>query len=312
MEFGIQTRGSFDYLRRAARWAEEHGIAALALPDHYVAGRATDGKGYDTASSDIFPYLGALATQTEKLEISTLVSPITIRHPAHLLKFGLALDEITDGRFALGFGTGWMRAEHEMFGFPLPDWEERFDRLEEALSYVTAALSGEASGFHGKYYSLAAVSQSPTPRNLRIILGGSGPKRSPDLAGRFADEFNIYSLPAAELRQRMETAWTAAEAAGRDPNALRISSAGAPVIGADQAEFRLRLEAFAEARAVDVDKLEKSFRDIAIPLGTHAEASETFAETRSAGVTRYYVQIFGSMDLDYAAEVIDVLGRTAG
>ena len=309
MEFAIQTRGSFDYLLQAAQWAEEHGLVALALPDHYVAGRAADGEGHDTSSSDIFPYLGALATATNKLELSSLVSPITIRHPAHLLKLGLALDEISNGRFALGFGTGWMRAEHEIFGFPLPDWGERFDRLEEALSYVTAALSGKADGFQGNYYSLAAVAQAPTPRNLRIILGGSGPKRSPDLAGRFADEFNIYSLPAAELRQRMEAARAAAGDAGRDPNSLIISSAGAPVIGANQAEFRQRLEALAETRAVQVDKLEKSFRDVGIPMGTHAEAVETFGQTEAEGIARYYLQVFGSMDLDYASEVIEVLSR---
>jgi alkanesulfonate monooxygenase SsuD/methylene tetrahydromethanopterin reductase-like flavin-dependent oxidoreductase (luciferase family) len=309
VEFGLQTRGSFDYLRRAARWAEAHGVVTLALPDHYVAGRSADGEGYDTSSSDIFPYLGALATQTESIELATLVSPITFRHPAHLLKLGLALDDITDGRFALGFGTGWMRSEHRIFGFPLPGWKERFDRLEEALQYVTAALAEGGEGFDGEYYSLAPGSQDPKPHNLRIILGGSGPSRSPNLAGRFADEFNIYSLPAPDLYRRIEVAYVAAEAGGRDPSRLMISSTGAPVIGSNHAEFQQRLQALADARGVDVEKLEKSSRDIAMPFGTHAEAAETFAETRAAGITRYYVQISDSMDFDYAAEVIEVLGN---
>lgn len=309
MEFALQTRGQFEYLQEAARWSEAGDVVALALPDHYVAGRAPDGDGHDTWSSDIFPYLGALGLQTESLELATLVSPITIRHPAHLLKLGLALDEITQGRFAIGFGTGWMRAEHEIYGFPLADWDERFNRLEEALLYVTTALSGSGEGFDGKYYSLAAVVQHPVPHNLRIILGGSGPKRSPALAGRFADEFNIYSLPPSDLENRIEAARAAADKYGRSPRGLLMSSAGAPVIGATEAEFRQRLEALAAARAVQVDKLEKSFRDIGIPLGTHAEAAETFAETRSTGITRYCVQIFGSMDLDYAAEVIEVLSK---
>ena len=202
-----------------------------------------------------------------------------------------------------------MRAEHEILGFDFPDWSERFDRLEEALGYVEAALSGEGHGFEGKYYSLAAVPHSPQPRTLRIIVGGSGPKRSPELAGRFADEFNIYSLPAADLRNRIQTAREAAVGAGRDPDALVISSTGAPVIGATEKEFRQRLEALAQRQGVEVDKLEESFREVAIPLGTHAQVSDLFAETRSMGISRYYVQIFGSMDLDYAAEVIEVLSQ---
>lgn len=306
MDFAIQTRGTFEYLTRAAEWAEANNIVALALPDHYVAGRSPSGSGYDTSSSDIFPYLGALAAQTQQLELATLVSPVTIRHPAHLLKLGLAMDELSGGRFAIGFGTGWMKAEHELYGFPLPPWDERFDRLEEALLYVTSALSSEG-GFSGTYYSLAEGPQSPTHQNLRIILGGSGPKRSPDLAGRFADEFNIYSLPGPALARRIERFQEAARNAGRDLATILLSSAGAPVIGATNAEYRQRIEALAQVRAVDVDELEKSFRDVGTPMGTHEEARETFGGTVAAGVTRFYIQLFASMDFDYASEVIEVL-----
>lgn len=307
MEFGLQTRGTYDYVRRAARWAEDHDLVTFALPDHYLAGRSPTGPGYDTRSADIYPYLGALAVET-KIELCSLVSPVSYRHPAALLKLGLAVDELSGGRFTLGVGTGWMSSEHRTFGFSLPDWEERFDRLEEALGYLRAALAEGSEGFDGDYYHLEAIDHQPKGINLRIMVGGSGPRRTPRLAGLFADEFSIYSLPIERLKVRIERAHEAAVEAGRDPTALLLSCASPPIIGPDQAAYRRRLEAFAAARNVAADRLEEDFRAMAVPMGSHAEAGETFGRLASTGISRYYFQILGSFDLDYAAELVDVLG----
>ena len=236
------------------------------------------------------------------------MSPVTYRHPAALLKLGLAVDEMSRGRFTLGIGAGWMKAEHTVFGYPLPDWAERFDRLEEAFAYVRAALDAGAKGFQGAYYQLEAIDHHPKSPSLRLMVGGSGPYRTPQLAGRFADEFNIYSQPPEALRLRIERAHDAASRAGRDPASLLISSVSPPIIGPNAATYRSRLEAFAAARGVDVDRLEGQSRAIAVPMGTHEEARETFGPLADLGITRYYLQILGGFDLDYAAEVLEVLG----
>lgn len=301
-------RGTYVDVLGAARWAEAQGLASFALPDHYIAGRAPGGEGYDTRSADIYPYLGGLATGTATIELGALVSPITYRHPAALLKLGLAVDEMSGGRFSLGVGTGWLRAEHAMFGLPFPEWEERFDRLEEALGYLRAALGSGAEGFSGRYYTLEAIDHQPKPINLRLMVGGSGPRRTPELAGRFAQEFNIYSQPPAELAVRIERAHEAAEAAGRDPSALLLSSVSPPIIGPDERAFRKRLQALADARSMEVDRLEEGFRRINVPMGTYEQARDTFGPVAEQGITRYYLQIMGAFDLDYAAELIEVLG----
>ncbi|MGI9649541.1 MAG: LLM class flavin-dependent oxidoreductase [Acidimicrobiia bacterium] len=306
MEFGLQTRGTYDYVLRAARWAEENGLISFALPDHYLAGRSPTGSGYDTRAADIYPYLGALAVETS-LELCSLVSPVSYRHPAALLKLGLAVDELSGGRFTLGIGTGWMKSEHTTFGFPLPDWQERFDHMEEALGYLAAALGEGAGGFVGDHYQLEPIDHQPKGINLRLMVGGSGPRRTPELAGRFADELNIYSLPADKLRTRIDRARQAAVAAGRNPDALLFSTASPPIIGPDQATYRHRLEEFAAARSVPVDRLEKDFRAMAVPMGTYEEARDSFGPLGDAGITRYYLQILGSFDLDYAAELVEVL-----
>ncbi len=308
MEFGLQTRGSYDDVRTAAHWAEARGLACFALPDHYLAGRSPTGDGPDTRSADIYPYLGGLSVETSKLQIAALVSPITYRHPAALLKLGLAIDEMSAGRFTLGVGTGWMKSEHEVFGFPLPDWAGRFDRLEEAFAYLRAALDDGADGFAGTHYQLEPIDHQPKAPNLRLMVGGSGPRRTPELAGRFADEFNIYSRPAADLTVRIERANEAAVLAGRHPSSIMLSSVSPPVIGPDFATYRRRLESLAAARGVDVDRFEAQSRAIAVPMGTHEEARDTFGPVAEAGITRYYLQILGGFGLDYAAEVLEVLG----
>jgi len=308
MEFGLQTRGSYASVREAALWAQSRQLATFAVPDHYLAGRSPTGEGYDTRSADIYPYLGGLSRETDTIELSALVSPVTYRHPAALLKLGLAVDEMSDGRFTLGVGTGWMRAEHEMFGLPFPEWEERFARLEEALGFISSALGDGSEGFDGEYYHLEPIEHQPKGTNLRIMVGGSGPKRTPDLAGRFADEFNIYSQPMERLALRLERARESAAAAGRDPDSIVLSSVSTPVIGPDEATYRTRLSAMATALAVEVGKLEEGFRDIGVPMGTHEEARDTFGPLAGLGITRYYLQIIGDLDLDYAAELLEVLG----
>jgi alkanesulfonate monooxygenase SsuD/methylene tetrahydromethanopterin reductase-like flavin-dependent oxidoreductase (luciferase family) len=140
------------------------------------------------------------------------------------------------------------------------------------------------------------------------MVGGSGPRRTPELAGRFADEFNIYSLPASDLAVRIERASEAAARAGRDPRSIMLSSVSPPVIGPDLATYRTRLEALAAARGVDVDRFEEQSRAIAVPMGTHEEARDTFGPVAGTGITRYYLQILGGFGLDYAAEVLEVLG----
>src|SRR5690606_7534909 len=148
------------------------------------------------------------------------VSPLTFRHPAVHLKAGVTLDHMTGGRFSLGVGTGWMELEHESFGLELHPLGERFDRLEETLQYIRAGIGESGSGFTGTHYRLAAFTPRPVPVNLRLVVGGGGPTRTPQLAGRFADEFNAFPS-AAEFAGRIETCREAARAAGRDPTTIR-------------------------------------------------------------------------------------------
>ena len=297
MDLALQVRGDYPTLIETARFSEANGLVAMALPDHYLASRAnTSDPAYDALTQ-----LGGLARETETLELSTLVSPVTFRHPAVTLKSAVSLDEMSDGRFSLGLGTGWFEEEHDLFGIPFPD--RRFDLLEEALAYTRAGMEGR--GFDGAHFHLTEFDIHPIPRNLRIVVGGSGPQRTPELAGRYADEFNVYSGPVDEMREKIQLARQTAEDAGRDPDALLISTASPVVTGTDQASYRDALSVATERFDQEPDELEKRFRERGIPIGL--DAAETIAAMEAIGVRRFYLQMFGT-DPERRTDMLAALG----
>lgn len=303
MDFALQGAGSYDTLLQAARWAEERGLVCLALPDHYV----TSLSGTGPPAYDAFIQLAGLARETSAIGLSVLVSPITFRHPAVIAKSAFTLDELSGGRFTLGIGTGWLEVEHRVFGIPFPPLGERFDRMEEGLAYVRALAAGEA--FQGRYYGLEAGELNPRPSaGFTIVVGGRGSHRTPILAGRYADEYNVYPAEPDEMRARIELARGAAAEAGRDPDALLISSAGAVLAGHDQADYEERLAAAATESGITVEELEEHFALRNTPRGPADAVVDQLASMAGLGVGRFYLQAGGLDDLEAIDETLTMIG----
>lgn len=285
MQIALQTMRGYADTVELAQWAESEGLAALMAADHYLVGR-------DTAYAlDQLTLMGAVAALTDTIELGTLVSPVTFRHPAVLLKAAVTLDEVSGGRFTLGVGAGWMDEEHTRFGFEFPSTRERMDRLGDALGYLRAALDGDEGGFSGLHFQLAP-GPSPEPRgsNLRLVVGGSGARRTPALAGQFADEFNL-SASETGIEERVARARRAASEAGRDPDALLISIAFPVVVGSDEAEVTARVEAVAARRRVEPSVIRSRWEELGIPVGTADVYRRRLGELESMGVQRVYLQV---------------------
>jgi alkanesulfonate monooxygenase SsuD/methylene tetrahydromethanopterin reductase-like flavin-dependent oxidoreductase (luciferase family) len=302
MDFAVQTSGRYGDVLRMARFAEDRGLPAIALPDHYLMALDEEGA-RNTPAPDAFAQLAALARDTTTIQLTVLVAPITFRHPAVLVKNAATIDELSGGRFTLGIGTGWMDREHEVFGLDYPPVATRFAMLEEALGYVTAALAPEPTGFSGKYYALEAFPIAPRPEAVRIAVGGTGARKTPHLAGTYADEFNVY--PGPDLETRVERARDAAGQAGRDPSALLISSAGAVVTGATEAEVDAQLDEMATGPGMSRDELAEHHQRRNTPIGTYGQLKAYFAHLENAGVERFYLQ--GSNDPEATARLIDTI-----
>ncbi len=294
-EIALQTSGPYQQLLDNARWAEANGLACIAVPDHYLLSLSDAD---DVPAYDALTQLAALARDTSSIELSVLVSPITFRHPAVLAKTALTIDELSGGRFTLGIGTGWMEREHTLFGFPFPGTSERFELLEEALGYVRAILDDTHPGFRGHHFALDAAPTYPRPKQLRIVVGGVGPHKTPRLAGRFADEFNCYPAPLHEFGNRVARAHEGARRAGRDPDALLISSSGAVLVASTRTEFDELLERRAEEAGMSVEDLRAHMSMRNTPHGTYDEVASQLADLAGAGMRRFYLQRSGDFDRD--------------
>ena len=284
-----QLGGTYDQLLELARWAEAEGMVSFARSDHYYANREPR-----PDATDAFATLAGLARETDAIRLCVLVSPITFRHPAVIAKNAATIDQMSGGRLDLGVGTGWMDLEHDAFGLPFPSWSERFARLSEALPYLRGAFGEGHASQSGEYYSLDADVR-PRPSGTRIIVGGTGPLRTPTLAGTHADEYNHLSVPASELAPKIDVVRRAAAEAGRDPDTIEMTLMGQVITGRDEADFRERLGRAAAARDTDPDELLSRWKGAGLPVGPPDQVAETMAGLERIGVTRYYLQW---LDLD--------------
>lgn len=308
LEVALQTSGTYTDLVAHAAWAEAQGLAAFAVPDHYLM--AVGAAAGEVPALDALAQLAALARDTTSIRLAVLVSPITFRHPAVLAKTALTIDDISGGRFGLGIGTGWMDREHEVFGLPFPSLGERFAMLEEGLGYVRAVFDGSHRGFAGDIFRLEAIPTAPRPRNhIPLIVGGTGSVKTPRLAGALADEYNCYPAPVEEFAARVERARAAAVAAGRDPDALLISSAGAVLASPTRAGYDDLLKEAASRAGMPVDAFEAHMEQRNTPRGTYDEVAAQFSELRRGGMQRFYLQRPAAFDYDAAAALIDVIRR---
>lgn len=286
-----QVGGSYDELLTLARWADELGLSAFARSDHYLNGDTSE------AATDALTTIGGLARETTNIKLTVLVTPLTFRHPAVIAKTAATLDEMSGGRFELGIGTGWMESEHTRFGIELPDLRTRFSLLYETLAFVRTAFGREeADTYRGRHFHLDVPVVLPPPTGkLPIIVGGGGPRKTPQLAGRFADEYNMFMTDAATLADRLTHMRRSAGEAGRDPDQILISMVSQVIGGGDEADYREHLGSVAARRGIAPEDLEANLRSRGMFCGTHDRLAERAAELAGLGVGRLYVQQFASL-----------------
>jgi alkanesulfonate monooxygenase SsuD/methylene tetrahydromethanopterin reductase-like flavin-dependent oxidoreductase (luciferase family) len=194
---------------------------------------------------------------------------------------------MSDGRFWLGLGTGWMEEEHQLFGFDFPNTAERFLMLEEALGYLDALAHG--IGFEGKHYRLESFKASPQFQ-VPIVVGGSGLSKTPALAGHFASEFNLFPGKAGDISDRIEQCLQTATLRGRSPSDIRLSFTSIPVAGLDEAHYRKMLEKQAGSLHREPDQLEGRLAYRGIPHGDRDQVKEQMGKLADLGISRLYLQ----------------------
>lgn len=293
-----QQGATYDDLLRVARAAEELGFGAFFRSDHYL-GMGTEGL---PGPTDAWTTLAGLARDTSTIRLGTLMTSATFRHPGPLAIQVAQVDQMSGGRVELGLGAGWFEAEHTAYGIPFPDTGERFDRFEEQLAVITglwATPPGERFTHDGEHYritdspALPKPVQSPRPP---VLVGGVGKRRTPVLAARFADEFNLPFVDEETTATQFGRVRATCEEIGRDPDELTWSNALVLCVGRDEAELRRRADAIGR----EVDELRENGL-----AGTPGEVVEKLHRFEALGTQRVYLQVLDLADLDHLALVAD-------
>ncbi len=184
-------------------------------------------------------------------------------------------------------------------------FEKRFDLLEDALGYLTAAFDPAAPGHQGTHFSLEPFPLAPAPIDrIPLLVGGTGKHKTPRLAGTYADEFNVY--PGEDMGERIARCRAAASEAGRDPTSIRLSSSGQVVAAATEAEFEDLMNERAANAGITRQELEDYFNKRQTPRGTYEQVRAQLDRFADLGVSRFYFQgIFAPGDME---ALLDGLG----
>jgi F420-dependent oxidoreductase-like protein len=288
---------TYDRVLAMAQATEAAGFDAFFRSDHYLGIDAGD-PGY--LPTDSWTTLGGLARETSRVRLGTLVTAATFRHPGVLAITVATVDQMSGGRVSLGIGTGWFEREHASFGIPFPAVRDRFDRLEETLQVLDGLWTtppGERFSFAGEHVQIDACANFPAlvqqPRP-EIVIGGTGPRRTPTLAAKYADEFNGALAPlSAGLFQNVRRVCADV---GRDPDTLRLSSTLPVCCGLTRAEAQARADRLGDPGA----------RLLAQGVvGTPADVLEEIERLAAVGCDLLYLHIYDTDDLEHIA----LLGR---
>jgi F420-dependent oxidoreductase-like protein len=293
---------------RFAQGVEACGFEGFFRADHFQAMGTDPGL---PGPTDAWVTLGALARETSRIRLGTLVTPATFRLPGPLAVTVAQVDRMSGGRVELGLGAGWYVREHTSYGIPFPAVPERFDRLEEQLAVITGLWRtpvGAGFSFRGEHYQLVDAPGLPKPVQVPgppIVVGGRGPKRTPELAARYADEFNMPFTSVAETARAYRRVAEACERTGRADagrSSLVLSAGVVVAVGRTDAEARRRAAPLHVKSALPPEDP---------VIGSPAQLVERLGEFAAIGTSRVHLRLIDFDDLDHleliAGEVLPQL-----
>jgi F420-dependent oxidoreductase-like protein len=227
---GVPGDRLFDRVIHQAKAAEAAGFDMVTVMDHLYQIR---GIGPETEPMlEAYTTLSALATQTSRVKLGTLVTGVTYRNPALLVKEVTTLDVISKGRAILGIGAAWNEDEHKGYGFEFPPIGGRMDRLDEALTIARLMFSEERPSFEGKHYRIDRALNVPRPiqpGGPKILVGGGGEQRTLRILAKHGDIGHWFGGNLDDLKRKKKVFEEHCEAVKRDPSEVLLT-VGMPIV----------------------------------------------------------------------------------
>jgi F420-dependent oxidoreductase-like protein len=269
---GVPNDRLFDRVVESAKAAEDAGFDLVTVMDHFYQIR---GIGPETEPMmEAYTTLSALATQTSRVKLGTLVTGVTYRNPAVLAKQVTTLDVISKGRAILGIGAAWNEDEHNGYGIEFPPIGKRMDRLDEALTIAKLMFTQDRPSFEGTYYKIDRALNVPRPvqpGGPKILIGGTGERRTLRLLAQHGDIGHWFGGPIEELKRKKQIFEEHCAAVKRDPSEVLLTLGVSLVLAKNEKDGKAIVESLTpERRAM-------------AKVATVAEAAELIGQYLDAG-----------------------------
>lgn len=296
---------------RMAQELERLGYTSGWLFDHFRPNPSVPDTQVPTTSVfECWTMLSALARETRKLRLGSLVTAVAYRSPALLAKMAACVDVISEGRLEVGMGAGSFEEEHRAYGFPFAPPRVRMAQLAEAIQILRLMWGKEKASFEGEHFVVREAPCAPKPAQEGgppITVGaGTGPNLPIlRLAARWADRANLLRCPPDECRRQLQMLRDHCEREGREFDSLETSVHLGLVIGRNTKEVQDRLRA---RKPSDVPL--KAFRarlELGTVIGTPEEVTRRLLEYRDLGLEQFVFQVDGALEgepLRLFAEVV--------
>ena len=221
---GVPDDRLFDRVVENAQAAEKAGFDLFTVMDHFYQIR---GIGPETEPMlEAYTTLAAVAARTSRIKLSTLVTGVTYRNPALLVKEVTTLDIISKGRAVLGIGAAWNEDEHLGYGFEYPPIGRRMDRLHEAVQIAKLMFTEERPSFTGEFYRIERALNVPRPIQKggpKILIGGGGERRTLRILAEHGDIGHWFGAPVEELKRKKGVFEEHCAEVGRDPSQVLLT-----------------------------------------------------------------------------------------
>jgi len=304
--FGINVR---DGKSRAewqdkARKVEGLGYSVLLVPDHLAAMLAT------------IPAVMSAADATKSLRVGTNVLNNDLRHPVLLAREAATIDMLTDGRFELGLGAGYMRIEYDQTGLRFDRGGIRVERLAEAVTIIKGLLGGAEVNVTGRHYRVTGHTIHPLPvqrPHPPIIIGGNGFLLL-TLAAQEADTVNLTGITFTQGGTVPDmSGW---KVAGIDERMRVVREAAGQRFGRLELSAQLQRVIVTDRRRDAAEELKKSWKQLSVEeileapyvlIGTVDEMVEALHARRDRWGLSYFVTFE-----PYLETLAPIVARLAG
>ena len=267
----------FDRVVEQARAAEAAGFDLVTVMDHFYQ---IGGVGPESDPMlEAYTTLGAIARETTRVKLATLVTGVIYRNPAELAKQVTTLDVISGGRAILGIGAAWNESESRGYGIDFPPIGERMQRLDEAVTIARLMFTEERPSFAGKHYRIESAFNSPRPiqpGGPKIMIGGSGERKTMRILAKHGDIGHWFGGDLEELKRKKRVFEEHCAAVGRDPSSVRLILGAGVLIVESEREAKALLDRIPEQRRA-------SIRAVTVPQA--AEVLQRYVDAGFGGFT---------------------------